>query len=128
MKPRPRRMNNPKSNSPQWQSTFIAAAVDPTHHQEDLTFRPSADTSLGVELELQILDRESGDLAPGAVRLLQACREEAIDGVTAELLQSMIEVKTGVCRNVDEVRNSLVPAPLARRQAAASGRGPFGTL
>jgi glutamate---cysteine ligase / carboxylate-amine ligase len=120
MKPRPRRTNDRNSNSPRWQSTFIAAAVDPTRHQEDLSFRPSTDASLGVELELQILDRESGDLAPGAVRLLQACGEEAIDGVTAELLQSMIEVKTGVCGNVSEVRNSLVPTLRRVRNLAGS--------
>src|SRR5438270_767089 len=96
MHPLPPKMSNP-------------AAVDSVEAPEDLTFRPSAGPSLGVELELQIVDRESGDLAPGAVRLLQACREEAIEGVTAELLQSMIEIKTGVCRNVSEVRDSLVP-------------------
>ena len=84
-------------------------SADSAQPPEDLTFRPSAGTSLGVEVELQILDRESGDLAPGAVRLLQACREEHIAGVTAELLQSMIEVKTEVCRNVREVRESLLP-------------------
>src|SRR5262249_49372614 len=87
---------------------------------EDLTFRPSTGTSLGVELELQILDRESGDLAPGAVRLLQACREEGIDDVSAELHQSMIEVKTGVCQSVAEVQRTLVPLLRRVRNLAGS--------
>src|SRR5438046_7939039 len=95
-------------------------AADRRQALEDLTFRPSAGTSLGVELELQILDRETGDLAPGAVRLLQAFREEAIDGVTAELLQSMIEIKTGICRDVNEVRDSLVPTLRHVRNLAGS--------
>jgi len=80
----------------------------PAQEGDDLTFRPSTETTLGVELELQILDRESGDLAPGAVPLLKACGEEGVPGVTAELMQSMVELKTEVCRNVSEVRDQLV--------------------
>ena len=49
---------------------------------------------------MQILDRESGDLAPGAVRILRMCAAEKVEGVAAELMQSMIEVKTGICRSV----------------------------
>src|SRR5438067_2876259 len=106
-------------NSPPGKKNTIPAA-EPIKAREDLTFRPSAGPSLGVELELQILDRESGDLAPGAVRLLQACREEGIDGVSAELLQSTIEVKTGVCGSVNEVRDSLVPNLRRVRNLAVS--------
>ena len=97
-----------------------AATADSTQPLEDLTFRPSAGTSLGVELELQILDRQTGDLVPGAVRLLQACREEQISDVSAELLQSMIEIKTAVCRDVHEVRDSLVPSLRRVRTLAES--------
>ncbi|MFL5242431.1 MAG: YbdK family carboxylate-amine ligase [Gemmataceae bacterium] len=97
-----------------------ALKVDPAHPPEDLTFSPSRGASVGVELELQILDRETGDLAPGAVRLLQACREEAIEGVTAELLQSTIEIKTDVCANVREARDTLVPTLRRVRNLAAS--------
>jgi carboxylate-amine ligase len=97
-----------------------APRADSAEPLEDLTFRPSAGTSLGVELELQILDRETGDLAPGAVRLLQACRGEQLSGVSAELLQSMIEIKTGVCRDVQEVRDALVPTLRRVRTLAGS--------
>jgi carboxylate-amine ligase len=85
-------------------STAIAA--EPL---EDLTFRGGPDTTLGVEIELQILDRQTGELAPGATRILQACHDEAIDGVTGEFLLSMLEVKTGICRNTTEVRDTLAP-------------------
>ena len=94
----------------------------PAPQLEDLTFRPSPEPTLGVELELQILDRESGDLAPGAVRLLQLCAEEGVEGATAELVQSMIEVKTGVCRSVAEVRETLVPR-LRRVRTLANSLG-----
>lgn len=87
---------------------------------DDLVFQPSPTTSLGVELELQILDHESGDLAPGAVRILKACAEEGIDGVTAELMQSMIEIKTGVCADVDGVREEMVSTLRLVRNIASS--------
>jgi glutamate---cysteine ligase / carboxylate-amine ligase len=74
---------------------------------DELAFHPSPDSSMGVEIELQILDRDSGDLAPGAVPILKACEEEKIEGVAAELMQSMIEVKTGICKTVDEASQQL---------------------
>src|SRR5439155_23858810 len=43
-----------------------------------------------------------------AVRILQLCNEEKVDGVAAELMQSMLEVKTGVCKNVGEAREQLL--------------------
>jgi len=85
-----------------------------------LAFKSSPETTVGVELELQIIDRESGDLAPGAVRLLKACEEESLPGVTAELMQSMIEVKTGICHNVREVQRELLPVLQRLRNIAAS--------
>lgn len=80
-----------------------------TYHGETLAFEPSSDTTLGVELELQILDpdRDIGELVPGAARILDACKEEELEGIDGEFLLSMIEVKTGVCRNVAEVKDSL---------------------
>ena len=74
----------------------------------ELTFHSSPEATLGVELEFQIIDRESRDLAPGAVRILKECEAEGIPNVTAELMQSMIELKTGVCRSVNEVRQEIV--------------------
>src|SRR5262249_32594971 len=81
----------------------------PAPSLDEMAFKPSADTTLGVELELQILDRDPGDLAPGAVPLLKAVRQEKLEGVVEELMQSMIEVKTGVCPDVTAVRDELVP-------------------
>jgi carboxylate-amine ligase len=87
---------------------------------DEMTFHPSAEPTLGVEIELQILDRDSGDLAPGAVRILKACEEEKIEGTSAELMQSMIEVKTGVCRTVDEARDQLFGRIHRMRNIASS--------
>ncbi len=77
---------------------------------EDLIFRPSKEMSVGVELELQILDPTSRELAPGAVRILDACAEEKLPGISGEFLLCMIEAKTEVCRDTTEVQETLLPA------------------
>jgi carboxylate-amine ligase len=87
---------------------------------EETIFEGSPTTSIGVEIELQILDRDTGDLAPGAVRILKACNEEKVEGVGAELMQSMIEVKTGICDCVDEVRDQLFARTRKVRNIASS--------
>jgi carboxylate-amine ligase len=87
---------------------------------DELTFRPCPGHAFGVEVELQILDRESADCAPGAPRLLRACQEEGIDGTAAELMQSMIEVKTGICQSVDEARDQLFARVRRLRNIASS--------
>lgn len=93
-----------------------------TSRHDELAFHPSAAPNFGVEVELQILDRESGDLAPGAVRILKACQEDGVAGTAAELIQSMIEVKTGICRSVDEAREQLL-ARIGRVRNIASSLG-----
>src|SRR5436190_22383397 len=51
-------------------------------------FHGSAECTVGVELELQILDGDggSGELSPGALRILDACEEEGLEGVDREFL------------------------------------------
>ena len=68
----------------------------PTPAVDELHFQPCVEPTLGVEIELQILDRDTGDLTAGAVPIIKMCEEEKVEGVAAELMQSMIEVKTGV--------------------------------
>ncbi len=88
---------------------------------EELAFHPSPETTLGVELELQILDRESGDLAlERKCGFSEACAADAVEGASAELMQSMLEIKTGVCANVAEVRNQLLPQLTRVRNIATS--------
>ena len=104
------------------------ASAGPNHSEsapakiglDELNFTSSPATTIGVELELQIIDRETRDLAPGAVRILKACGEESIPGVTAELMQSMIELKTGVCQSVAEAQSQLVPNLRRVRNIASS--------
>jgi carboxylate-amine ligase len=90
------------------------ARFDETH------FRGSPEMTLGVELELQILDRDSGDLVPGAQRVLDACHEDGIEGVDGEFLLSMIEVRTGICQDVVAVRDDLFSTLKRARNIATS--------
>jgi len=87
---------------------------------EELIFHPTPKPMLGVEIELQILDRDNYDLSPGAVRILKVCEEESVEGASAELMQSMIEVKTGVCQNMEQVREELFSRIKRVRNIASS--------
>lgn len=63
--------------------------------------------TLGMELELQIVDRDTKALVDGARRLLRACADDDLNGVDAEFMQSLIEIKTGVCRDVAQAEAEL---------------------
>ena len=93
----------------------------PERHTQ-LPFRGSPQPTLGVELELLIVDPRTRDLAPGSLPILDACNAIPVPGVTAELMQSMIEVKTGICDDLAEVRRQLVPS-LQRLHRIATNRG-----
>jgi len=71
-----------------------------------LTFCASEPLTLGVEVELQVVDAESRDLVPRALQIL-----ERLGGpqprIRPELFQAMLEVTTGICHNVAEVRRDL---------------------
>ena len=86
-----------------------------------LVHRTEAPT-LGVELELPIIDRETGRLVPASRQLLRASAEESLPGIDAEVMQSMIEVKTGVCGDVVQVRHELL-SRLRRLNEMAEGLG-----
>ena len=73
-----------------------------------LKFCSSPRATLGVEIELAVLDHDSYELVPGAPRILQACEEEGVPGFTSELMQSMLEVRTDVCENTREAEQQLV--------------------
>src|SRR5262249_46676394 len=101
-----------------------AAQVDQhdsrSHRFEEVAFQPSSETTVGIELELQVLDRDAGDLVPGAQRILDACAGEAIGDVGGEFLLSMIEVRTGVCQCVAEAKRQLFPLLRRVRNIASS--------
>ncbi len=74
-------------------------------HHGPTYFHASAGPTIGVEAELWLLDRNSHDLVSGAPGILAAFENDI--HVKAELLESMIEVNTGICNNTDDVRADL---------------------
>lgn len=70
-----------------------------------LEFAPSEPFTLGVEVELQIVDRDTLDLSPKATQLL--ARWSGRKTVQPEIFQSMLELNTGVCANADEADRDL---------------------
>jgi glutamate---cysteine ligase / carboxylate-amine ligase len=83
-------------------------------------FAPSRAFTLGVELELQIVNRHDYDLAPGAEDLLRLTgkRKLAAD-VKPEITSSMIELSTGVCERHGDVLTQLLEVRDALVQDAA---------
>jgi carboxylate-amine ligase len=88
-----------------------------------IPFTPSPRSSLGVEWELMLVDRETRELTSGATDIL---RELSPDGehptAKHELFQSTIEVITGICSTVGEATADLA-GTIAQVQELAAQRG-----
>lgn len=63
-------------------------------------FAPSAQSSVGIEWELALVDLASGDLVPAAEPVLTAVGGGETEPVRKEFLQNMIELVSGVHRTV----------------------------
>ena len=96
-----------------------------------ITFNASESPTLGVEVELQVVDLESRLLVAGAPAILDKCGGDSSKGlfgkksagqVKPELLQSTVEINTGVCRDIGEVRRDL-SEHLGRIQEACDSLG-----
>jgi YbdK family carboxylate-amine ligase len=87
-----------------------------------IDFTPSERSSLGIEWELELVDLDSRQLTAASDEILRDISENG-DGqhpkAKHELLQSCIEVITGVCTTVAEAQRDLA-ATVAEVQAAAA--------
>jgi glutamate---cysteine ligase / carboxylate-amine ligase len=71
-------------------------------------FQKSEALSLGVELELQLVNTHDFDLAPYAEDMLRMMSKMQLPGaVVPEMTSSMIEISTGVCQSSAEVLSQL---------------------
>ena len=71
-------------------------------------FQKSGALSLGVELELQLVNTHDYDLAPYAEDMLRLMAKIPLPGaVVPEVTSSMIEISTGVCHSASEVLGQL---------------------
>lgn len=83
-------------------------------------------SSLGVEVELTLVDPHSGALVSAASEILEDLGRGHPDGIHPkakhELFESTIEVITGICQTADEAKRDLA-ATIAEVREAASVRG-----
>src|SRR5919106_1558041 len=76
--------------------------------------------TLGVEEELMIVDRKSMDLVPAIEEMIEAVPGETEGQVKPELLQSVLEIATDVCRDVGEAAGQLEDLRRRVRETAES--------
>ena len=75
----------------------------------ELHFESSPTSSLGIELELGLVDLDTGALACRATEVLKHLEEDGVHPkLKHELYECTIEVITGVCGTVDEARRDLI--------------------
>jgi len=73
-------------------------------------FNKSEPLTLGVELELQLLNTHDYDLAPYAEDMLRLMAKTPLPGsVVPEMTSSMIEISTAICHSASEVLGQLTP-------------------
>jgi len=73
--------------------------------KERIYFHNSEKPTIGVEVELLILDKDTLDLHPGAPLILDVFKDS--ENVKQELLNSIVEINTNICSDVQEVRKDL---------------------
>jgi glutamate---cysteine ligase / carboxylate-amine ligase len=92
----------------------------------DITFNASEHSSLGVEVELEIVDRQTRQLSSAATAILEELGAGHPGGdhpkAKHELFECTIEIITGICSSVAEARDDL-GATLKEVAAASERRG-----
>lgn len=86
------------------------------HEPEEIEFQPSEELTLGVEIEIQLMDRNSFNLTSRAEEMLSALADNP--KVKPEFYLSTIEANTGICRTVADVETDL-SATIAHIQRVA---------
>ncbi len=91
-----------------------------------IDFNSSIGPSLGVEVELEVVDERTGELASAATDMLTEMGRGHPDGehpkAKHELFECTVEVITGICQTVDEARRDL-EATIAEVRKCAARRG-----
>jgi glutamate---cysteine ligase / carboxylate-amine ligase len=72
-----------------------------------LQFTRNDTPTVGVEVELQLVDAQTFELTPVIEQVLAQCSGDLQQKVKPELMQSYLEINTGVCRSLSQVRTDL---------------------
>lgn len=70
-------------------------------------FKGNSNYTVGVELELQLVDQETCALSNSVQKILKRVPEEFADSMKPEFMQSYCEINTGVCQTVREAEEDL---------------------
>jgi len=85
-----------------------------------LLFKPSQPLTLGVELELQLVNTRDYNLTRGATDLLAAVTKAKHPGdIKPEITESMIEISTSICSDYEQVLAELEAIRAVLSEAAA---------
>lgn len=107
------------------QGSFLAVGspLSKGVHLSQLSFRSNQNISIGVEVEIQLIDPLSGDLKPVAPLVLRTLQnEEGSPRIKSELFQSMLEIDTPICNSAIEAGKSLRSSlALVKRTAQEHG-------
>ena len=87
---------------------------------ETLEFKSSGRLTLGVEIELQLIDPATLNLASRAEEILE--RASSLPGITQEFYLSTVEINSGKCQDVHAVCRDLAPK-IEGLQNICSGAG-----
>ena len=72
-----------------------------------IKFNSSPKPTIGVEIELQLVDKKNSNLKNIASKVLGDVNEKFSDNIKCELIESMIEINTDICSNIEEVENDI---------------------
>jgi len=72
-----------------------------------IKFNSSPEPTIGVELELQLVDKNNLNLNNISSKVLPDVNKEFSDNIKCELIESMIEINTNICSNIEEVEKDI---------------------
>jgi carboxylate-amine ligase len=80
--------------------------------------------TLGIEEEFQIVDPQTRELRSHVAEILEEGKMLLGEQIKPEMIQSMVEVGTGICRNIQEARTDITrcaaSSPGSRRRTGSS--------
>ncbi|MGR8935449.1 MAG: carboxylate-amine ligase [Gammaproteobacteria bacterium] len=83
-----------------------------------LEFKPCADTTLGIEIEFQLLEPFTLDLTDGIAPLLDSYPDTL--GIKPELTQCTVEINSKVCADIRELESDVLARVKALKQRCES--------
>ena len=72
-----------------------------------IKFNSSPEPTIGVEIELQLVDKNNLNLNNISSKVLTDVNKEFSDNIKCELIESMIEINTNICSNIEEVEKDI---------------------